>query len=479
MLATISPDEQSARLLPEARLGVWDVISLSIGIVVGVSIFKVPPDVFKLTGSPALGLGIWLLGGLLALAGALCYAELSAAYPRFGAEYIYLGKAYGSRIGFLFGWMQSFVILPANVGAMSFVFAIYAGEVWPALKPHSGLCAAGVITSLTILQLLGFQTGRRAQNVLTTVKVVSLLGVMICGLCLSSPAADSSVPLEQSLTAVNWSDFGLALVFVFYAYGGWSDVTRVTPEVRDCRRQMPLALMIGLLLIALLYLLLNASYLKGLGYAEVCRTQAPAAAVVRQALGAGASNLMSLIIMSSALGAIHGMLFSGCRLLTAMGEDYRLFRCWSRWSGQHVPVWALLTLSLISVFTTIAMGTAAGHQLIETGFSAVSLPPLDWNRFSGGFELLVIAASPVFWSFFLPAGFAVIVLRSRDAARPRPFRVPFYPVTPLIFMGISSYMLWSSARYAGMFTLITLPPLAAGIVMALLLPSPQPDEPAA
>lgn len=461
--------------LPRASLGVWDVVSLNIGIVVGVSIFRVPGDVFKLAGSPALGLGLWVLGAVLALTGALCYAELAATYPRFGAEYDYLGRAYGAPIGFLFGWMQTFVILPASVGAMAFVFATYAAEIWPALQPHSGLCAAAAIGTLTLLQLIGFQTGRMAQNVLTLVKVVSLIGVLICGLWLA-PRVPLHPVKNAMTTSTTWSELGLALVFVFYSYGGWSDVARVTPEVRNCRQNMPRALMIGLMLIATLYLLLNLSFLKGLGEHDLRGIQAPAAEVVRRALGSRFSNVMSLIIMASALGAIHGMLFSGCRLLAAIGQDYRWFERWNQWNKRQVPVWALLTLSAISLVTTAAVGTARGRHLIDTLLSALFLTPPDWEQFSGGFDVLVIASSPIFWGFFLLAGLALIVLRIRDADRPRPFRVPLYPLTPLVFAGMSAYMLWSGYHFAGKLTLLMLPILGLGVLLAIVQPSPRPPD---
>jgi len=453
-------------------LGLWDVVSLTIGIVVGVSIFKVPGEVFLKAGSPLAGMLIWVAGALLALAGAMCYAELSAAYPQFGAEYVYLGRAYGRRIAFLFGWLQTLVILPASVGAMSFVFATYAGEFSAHLKPYPGLLAAAAIGFLSVLQWMGFQVGRIAQNLLTTIKAISLVGVLICGLSLTP--VESVLPATTSSSG--WNGLGLALIFVLYAYGGWSDVAIVTPEVRNCRRNIPRGLMMGLMLITALYLLLNFSFLKGLGYADVCRIPAPAAEVVRRALGPASSRTVSLIIMASALGAIHGMLFSGCRLLPAIGEDFPLFHKWTIWNQRQVPTYALATLSTISLLMTIVVGTAAGQQQIDSMMVAMRLTPPRWEDFGGGFEVLVAASSSIFWGFFMLSGIALIVLRYTDPDRSRSFRVPLYPATPILFAGTSAYMLWSSCNFAGRLTVLLLPVIVVGIILAIIQKMTVPSE---
>ncbi|WP_437224597.1 APC family permease [Planctomicrobium sp. SH661] len=466
----MSKSELARDVAPELSksptLSTWDVVSLVIGIVVGVSIFKVPGDVFRYTGSPAMGLAVWALGAVLALSGALCYAELAATYPQFGAGYVFLGRAFGRPLGFLFAWMQTCIILPGSVGAMAFVFAAYAGSIWPWMSAHSGLTGAGAIAALTVLQLFGFQVGRLAQNVLTTIKIISLASVLVCGLILSPQNPHAMQPAVET-TPATWDGIGLALVFVLYAYGGWSDVASVTPEVRDCRKNMPRGLMIGLGIVAGLYLLLNLSFLKGLGYADVRQVEAPVAEVIRRALGSTFSNAMSLIVMASALGAIHGMMFSGCRLLTAVGQDYPLFQKWSEWNSRHVAVWALMTVSGMSLLLTAIVGTEAGRNGVIFVTSALKLPDPNWEKYGGGFDLLVSASSPIFWAFFFLTAVSLFVLRIRDPQRPRPFRVPAYPLTPIVFAGTALYMLWSSSTWAGQLTLLFFPVFVIGVVLAL------------
>jgi len=446
-----------------------DVVSLILGIVVGVSIFRVPGDVFSLAGEPEMALFIWGLGAFLAFCGALCYCELAAAWPEFGGEYVYLARAFGSVCAFLFAWMTIFTVLPGNIGAAAFILADYAGQLHPTLASSPGIVAAVAILGLTALQLVGFVAGRATQNLLTVVKVLALGTVLMCGFVL--PAAPAALPVEAVTSgagSLQWSSLGLALVFVLYAYGGWNDAAMVTPEVENCRRNMPRALLLGLLLIAALYLALNYGFWRVLGVEGAKHASAPAAAVIEKAWGISASRVMSLIVMFSALGAMNGMMFAGCRLLSAVGRDAPVFRYWNHWNVRQVPVWSLLTLSALSLSMTVLVGLPAGRQLIDTLLTTLSLSPPNWEFYGGGFHLLVAASAPVFWVFFFLSAFALIVLRWKEPDRPRPFRVPFYPIPVLIFLATSGYMFWSSVNYAGRMTVLLSPILLIGIVVAFI-----------
>ncbi|SFI07383.1 APC family permease [Planctomicrobium piriforme] len=463
-MAEPETDRQLAAGSKQASLRMWDVVSLMVGIVVGVSIFKVPGSVFALTGSPELALGIWAGGAFLAFCGALCYAELAAAYPEFGAEYIYLARAYGRRCAFLFAWLNVCAVLPGNIGAASFVFAGYAGQLSPRLAHSPGLVAAGAILALMLLQFAGMVAGRRVQNILTGTKVIALAAILLCGLLLPAAPAEVRAPPAP----LQWNQIGLALVFVLYAYGGWNDAATVTPEVRDCRRNVPRALLLGLTLIAGLYLALNYSFLRVLGFNAASASEAPAAELMHRALGPAFSTLMSLIVMASALGAINGMMFSGCRLLAAVGEDFRLFRGWNYWNRRQVPVWSLLTIAGISLLLTVLVGLEAGRGGIGLAAQTVGLAAPDWEKYGGGFNMLVAASAPLFWAFFMLSGVSLIVLRFRDSRRERPFRTPAYPLPAFVFIVSAGFMLWSSLSYAGLITLLLLPALVSGLVLAAI-----------
>ncbi len=443
-------------------LGVWDTASLLIGIVVGTAIFKSPPFVFGNVESAASGLIVWGIGAVLSLCGALCYCELATTYPDYGGEYSYLSRAYGRRTGFLFAWMQLCVILTGSIGAMAFVFADYSVAIQEGLENHKAFIASFALLLLTLVHACGFSAGKNAQNFLTATKVIALGAILIVGLMFTGSPATSVADVKP--IEANW---GLALVFVLYAYGGWNDAAMVTPEVRDHQRNMPKALLIGLGLIALLYLALNFAFLKVLGLEGVRQSPIPAADVVGIAIGPAAKVVMSLIVMCSALGAIHGMLFTSCRLLAAVGIDYPIFKRWNNWNKRGVPISSLLTLAMISLFLILAVGTEQGREFTAQAAVTIRLPEPNWEKYFGGFDTLIAATAPVFWLFFAMSGLSVVVLRYIDRQRTRPFRVPLYPLPVIIFCGSAIFMLWKSLVYAGELTLLSLPVFLLGLVLSM------------
>lgn len=447
----------------QRQLRVLDTASLLIGIVVGISIFKTPQLVFGNVPDAVSGLVLWGLGALFSLCGALCFSELATTYPEFGGEYQYLSQAYGRRTGFLFAWMQLCVILTGSIGAMAFVFADYASTLHDSLQPHLAWLAAGAVLGLALIQGCGFRSGTRMQNLLTGAKVFALCSILVIGIAFVAPVETQRA---VEVTTSRQTDWGLALVFVLYAYGGWNDAAMVTPEVQDYRRNVPRAFLLGLGFVGLLYLLLNLAFLRVLGLDGVRASAVPAADLMQLVVGGWAAVLMSLIVMSSALGAIHGMLFVSCRLLAAVGEDYPLFRGWNRWNSQGVPVLALSSITAISLVLIVGVGTAWGRARTTDLTALLWLPRPDWDKYYGGFETLVAATAPVFWVFFLLSGLAVLVLRRTDPDRPRPFRVPWSPWPIVLFCSSAAYMLWRSLDYARELTLLSLPVLIVGILLS-------------
>jgi amino acid transporter len=322
-----------------------------------------------------------------------------------------------------------------------------------------------------LIHLTGLRTGKAVQNILTVVKVGSLALLLACGVFYApGPPASSTLP---TVNAENPGGFGLALVFVLYAFGGWSDATTVTPEVRDCRRNMPRALLISLSLITALYLAVNLAYLRVLGFERLCQSAesgqsaAPAAEVIERVLGRRHSYVMSLMIMVSALGAIHGMLFIGCRLLAAVGAHTKIFAPFARWNARSVPVWSLLAIGGISLLLIGVVGTDVGRRALDHAASMLHLSQVRWMEYGGGFEMLLAVSAPVFWGFLFLTAISLMVLRVRDGARPRPFRVPGYPVIPLLFAASTLFMLWSSLQYAGRLSLLMLPVMLIGLILSV------------
>jgi amino acid transporter len=436
-------------------------VSIVIGIVVGVSLYKAPALVFGSVGGPWAGMAVWVLGGALALVGALCYAELGSTYPRSGGDYAYLTLAYAPWLGFLFGWAQLVAILTGSIGALAYVFADYAVALGAGSPP--ALYASVSVAALTVLNLFGVGLGRSVQNALTLAKVAGLAAILGAGLLASGAPADG-----PPAVGIGGGGLGFALILVMYAYGGWNDAAFIAADVREPQRNVPRILLLGTGSIAVLYLLVNAAYLAGLGFDGLRASAAPAADVLVAALGPWGGRAMSALVMISALGAINGLIFTGSRIYASVGADHKVFAALGRWNSRSgAPVRALLAQCGVAVALILGVGTATGRALLDAGIGVLGTGALPWDRFGGGFDTLVAGTAPVFWLFFLATGIAVFVLRWRDPDTPRPFRVPLYPWTPLIFCASSVYMLQASVVYAREIALLGVLPLCIGVPVYL------------
>ena len=448
------PNQSNADAAP--RLGLWDAVSLVIGIVVGTSIFRTAPEVFQNTSGPWPALGAWFLGGVLSIIGALCYAELATTHTRAGGDYEYLTRAFGPWAGFLFGWAQLTAVLTSSIGTMAYTFADYGVKLFRMNESGVVWLAATPIVGATILNALGTSLGKSTQNICTVAKVLGLTGVVLAGVACADwgNLALASRSAEGPDEAANWQSFGLAMVFVLYAYGGWNDAAFVAAEVRDRKRNLPLALIGGVLGVTAVYLAVNVAYLAGLGFDAARATRTPATDVIEAAIGSTGGNLAGVLVMISALGAINGMVLVGSRVYAAAGADHRPLRWLSGWDAlRGAPRAALIAQAAVALAMVFAV------NVINPG---------------DGFGTLLAATAPVFWSFLMGTGASVIVLRIRDPLRERPFAVPFYPLPPLIFCATCGYMLYSSLTYARSISpwlpLMGAGPVALGAIIYLLTP---------
>jgi amino acid transporter len=445
---------QEATAPAEGQLGLWDAISIIVGIVIGTSIFYVPNTVFFFSSDAWMGLGVWAFGGLLALIGALCYAELATTYPRSGGDYVYLTRAYGPAVGFLFGWAQLAVGFAASIGTMAFVFANYASgfydlrTLWNVGFSSDFLFAAAAILLFTLLNIIGIGLGKTAQNLLTLAKVVGLAGILIAGFFWAK-----SSPTQWRL-AENPSWGALAMILVLYAYGGWSDAAFVAAEVRNRQRNIPLALILGVGVITIIYVLVNAAYLTGLGYETAKNSKDLPVLLVQEPLGEGGGKAISILIMVSALGAVNGLIFTGARIFATLGNDYRLLSWMGHWKpGRRPPILALLTQCVFTLAMILALGTQQGHETINRLLSAIGIEHTSTWEPGKAFETLVAHSAPVFWTFFLLTGLSLFTLREKNPGLHRPFSVPLYPVLPIVFCCMCVYMLYRSVIYVEWRTL--------------------------
>lgn len=428
-----------------APLGLWDTVSIIVGIIIGVGIFSAPGKVFRSVSGPWETLGVWALGGVLSLIGALCFAELASAYPRSGGEYLYLTRAFGSGVGFLFAWAQLAVIRTGgSIAAVAYVFGDNAALLWPSGPGSAGVFAALAIAVLSIINVLGANPGKYTQNLLTIAKVAGLGAIILAGL-VAAPAPATVAPKPVATVP----SFALAMIFVLYTYDGWNEAVYVTSEVRDWRRNLPLALILGTVAVTIIYLLFNIACLLGLGFEAVQASPAVHADVIKLVLGERGAQGIIVLVMVSALGAVNGTIFTAARLYAALGSDHRLFAPLGWWNRRlQTPMCALLVQAAISI----------GMVLVVQ----------SWWRGQDGFEALVDCTAPVFWLFFLLTGVSLFVLRQKDAGIERPFRVPLYPLLPLIFCGWCAYMLYGSVRYAREQALVGIGILLVGLPLYLI-----------
>ena len=345
-----------------------------------------------------MGMGCWLLGGVLALLGSLCYAELATTYPRMGGDYVYLTRAFGRGAGFLFGWAQLTVILTGSIGAMAYAFGDYAVKFFGLDPKHSVWLAVGSVAVLTILNVIGVVFGKTVQNLLTAVKVVGLGVIVVAGFVWGGDASWAS---QQPMAGPG---FGLAMVFVLYAYGGWNDAAFVAAEVRHRHRNMPLALILGTAGITVIYLLVNAAFLWGLGFEGV------------KASRAGGRRRQTRLWHLGLQG--HQLAGDGFRAGRHQWLDFHRFADLRQPGGRPSdvclagplecpachPVRSLLTQSAIALLLILTVGTQVGRDSVDTVMTTLRLNPLPWDKYFGGFDTLVAATAPVFWAFFCSPG---------------------------------------------------------------------------
>ena len=451
------------------RLSLWDTVSIIVGIVVGTAIFKSPTLVFQNSGGATTALALWLVGGGLARCGALCYAELATTYPCDGGDYEYLKRAFGPWCGFLFAWAQLTTVVSGNIAIMAYAFADYGVRLAPDLQPRAIWLVIAPVVLLSILNAIGLVAGKIAQNVLTAAKVIGLAALVIAGLWAGSakPQAGDAI-VGGTLTGASTASVGLALVFVLYAYGGWNHAAFVAAEVRDQRRNLPRALMLGIAAITLVYVAVNAAYLWSLGFDGAQKSPTPAADVLQQAVGDWGGRAISVLVMLSALGAINGMILTGTRVYATWGDDYPALAWMAAWNRRSAaPIAAIAVQAAIALFLIVLVGTSTGRDAFDAALNSVGFNRLPWQQYFGGFETLVAGSTPVYWALSLLTGVALFLLRRKDRTISRPFSVPLYPLPPLVFCATCAYMLYASVAYAKWLVLIGAIPLALGGVLGL------------
>lgn len=383
-------------------LGFWDSVAINVGGIIGVGIFRTQGAIANYVDSVPLILLTWLVGALIALLGVLCYAELSSCHPHTGGTYVYLREAYGRPMGFLFGWAEFGILRAGSVAGVAYILVAYFKNYLPDFMQHERLLTMGTILLFTVLNIVGLHVGTGIQNVLTFLKVASIVAMAII---IFSVKGVPNVSFFQGGNPEAWKGIAPALIPVLWTYGGWHQSTFMSGEFKDTRKALPLSLVMGIFIVAALYLLINTAYLQVFTPAQMAGTKAIASDIFGQLFGPVGQGLVSLAVIISASGALNSTILTGARIPFAVAHDY--------------PKLSWLT-ELHPKFQTPL------RCYVLNGIWASIL--VLW----GNFEQLLFFFSFANWLFFGMVGISVFLLRKKHPTATG-YSMIGYPFVPILF----------------------------------------------
>ena len=436
----MTSSSRDAAPLPERRLSMLDCASMTIGIIIGSGIYEAPSIVAAQPGGAGVLVGTWLAGGLFALVGAWCYAELATRFPQQGGDYVYLSQAFGRSVGLLFAWTQLWVIRPGSIGAMACVFAAYAlalqAELFPGTRPDSIpflFYACGSVGVLSLVNVAGVPLGKSMQNFLTAAKVLGLALVVVAGFA-GAPEIAPPIVADAARADAGPTFDGLttAMIFVLFAYSGWNEIGCVTAEIRDPRRNLGRSLLLAAGVVTTIYVGVNLACLNVLGLDGMARSSAVAGDAVTRVWGRPGSVLVSLLICVSALGSTNGMIFTGARIYYALGHRHAVFAPLGWWSRRFGTPW--LSLVVQGVVTSA----------LVVGFSRSG--SAEAGRYD--FQRLVMFMTPPFYVFLALSAAAVVWFRLRGRGAADAYRSPLFPLPPLLMAAGSVFLAVQGVKYA-------------------------------
>jgi APA family basic amino acid/polyamine antiporter len=399
------------------RLGLFDGTMLVIGGIIGAGIFLNPAIVAERTGSALGTLAVWGIGGIVALIGAMCFGELGARRPSAGGSYVYLRDVFGALPAFLYGWTYLLVVNSGGIAAVGVTFASYFCRLASLSDSFIRPVAVAALVLLHGINLLGIRPGAFTTNVFTVLRLAALAALIATGLAAVSsvapPAAVAAAPTEWSLGVL-----GAALIPVLFTYGGWQHSNHVAGEIRDPARNLPRALLLGVAAVVAVYMLANAAFLHALGVSGLARSTAPAADTMTAVLGPWGGSLIAFGIMCSTFGFMSLAILAGPRIYQAMAEDGLFFESASRLHPRYrTPTVAILVQAVWAIALTLS---GSYGQL------------LDYVVFGD-------------WIFFGLTVATLFFYRRRGAPPEGSSAFVWgYPVTPLLFILVAAFAVWSS-----------------------------------
>ncbi len=407
-------------------LGLWSATAIVIGDTIGSGVFLVSSDMARAVGSATLVFVAWILGGVIVLFGAFCYAELGAAFPKAGGPYVYLSRGLGPLFGFLFGWMSSFLDRPVAMATLAAGFMRFLGFLFPAVAaplfayhvgPYEFIfttaqpLAALVVVAVTAVNYLSVRMGGAIQLLLTSLKIATILVIVLAGVFFGKHHAFEAATAVAPVGLGTIGAVLTALVPAMWAYNGFSVLGDLGEEIQEPQKNIPRAIILGLLTVCGLYLLANVIYFRILPFSILAKSQHVASDVVRSlggsSGGSGGAMLLTLAMAISALGALHVVVLTGARIPYAMARDGVFFQFSKRVHPSfHTPTGALMFLGAMAALLALS------------------------GTYEELYSLFVFAA----WIFFALTAIALIRLRIKEPTLFRPYRTWGYPLSPLIFL---------------------------------------------
>ena len=420
----------------EKSLGVAAALSTVVGMVIGGGVFFKPQAVYTLTGgAPGLGMLVWVLAGIVTIAAGLTAAEVSAAIPKTGGMMVYIEEIYGKKLGFLTGWMQSVLFFPATIAAISVMF----GQQAAILLGNESLVipmTVGVILLIGVLNTFGSKTSGAIQTVSTVCKLLPLILIMIFGFI----KGGGDNPIVQPLVAEGISPTGVIgqlLVAILFAYDGWINVGAIAGEMKNPGKDLPKAIVGGLSLVMGVYVVINLAYLWVLPADQLASVSSPASAVAEVLFGSIGGKIINVGILVSVFGCINGYLLTGPRITYTLGKQKTIPVIFGKLNKNDVPANATLLMAVLSALYAL----------------------------SGQFNLLTDLAIFAVWAFYTLTFIGVIKLRKDQPNLHRPYRVPLYPIVPMIAIACGVFVVVNQLFLSGMTnTMISL----GGLVITLL-----------
>ena len=420
------------------EIGFFGAFSTVVGVVIGSGVFFKAAVIYKTTGNVSLGLLAWVLAGIISICAGLTTAELAASMPETGGMIVWVERAYGKTVSYLLGWAQAVIYYPASIAAAAAIFATQFLNLFQIEKKYSIFIGACAATTVAGLNLLGSKASGRIQTIATICKLIPIISIIIFGLLQPNPTTIMLFPSSTSNTTVGSSALaalGAAMLAAMYGYDGWSNVGTIAGEMKNPKKDLPRAILYGLLVITTIYLLINVAYLLTMPMEQIAGNGNVPNDVATKLFGPNGGKIITIGIMISVYGTMNGFTMTAIRVPYAMAMKNQIpfKRFWTKLNRFSIPYYS----AFVTLILTIGM------------------------MFTGEFDTLTDFLLFTIWIFFIATFFAVFVLRKKEPNMPRPYKVPLYPIIPWISIIGGAYIV-----IAALITQFTL--AISGVLLTLL-----------